>query len=417
MPWKETCTVEERTKFIEAALAKSMPFSALCEAYGVSRETGYKWLDRYHQHGVSGLVDLSRAPKRRPWALSREVAKKLIGLRRKRPSWGPRKLLTWFETHEPELELPAASTVGELLKREGLVKARRRRRWPASATPTGLEEPQAPNDCWAVDFKGQFIVDHAYCYPLTTTDMFSRFLLGCTALRSTELVGVRPAFERLFQEYGLPRAIRSDNGVPFSSVALGGLSTLAVWWVRLGIRLERIPPGQPQHNGRHERMHKTLKAETCKPPEPTLDAQQERFDDFRLDFNIERPHEALGNEVPAAIYEPSQRSYPSQLAELEYPGHFALRRVRHDGAIRLKREELYVSQPLAGEVVGLEEVDDRLWHLHFGPLLLAILDGRGRKLNLIPASRAGRAQRIAQTSAGPTSLAALATSGRPTDTT
>lgn len=388
MPWKETDVVEQREEFVRAALAKSMPFSDVCETYGISRTTGYTWLERYHERGVAGLADLSRAPKRRPWALSREMAKKVIALRKKRPRWGPRKLLAWFAEKEPTLELPAASTVGELLKREGLVSARRRRRWPAGATPTGLEEVKAPNDCWAVDFKGQFVVDHQYCYPLTTSDLFSRFLLGCTALRSTELMGVRPAFERLFEEYGLPRAIRSDNGAPFSSVALGGLSTLAVWWVRLGIRLERIPPGQPQHNGRHERMHKTLKAETCSPPEPTLNAQQRRFDEFRLDFNIERPHEALGNAVPAALYEPSDRSYSSRLVELEYPRHFALRRVRHDGGIKLLNQELYLSGPLAGEVVGLEEIDEQLWHLHFGPLFLGILDGRGRKLNLIPAVRA-----------------------------
>lgn len=388
MPWKETCTVEQRKDFIEAAQAKSMPFSDLCRSYGVSRETGYKWLERYRELGVSGLRDRSRAPRRRPWALSSEMAKTLVALRKKRPSWGPRKLLGYLETREPELELPAASTVGELLKREGLVKSRRRRRWPAGATPTALEEPQAPNDCWAVDFKGQFVVEREYCYPLTTSDLFSRFLLGCTALRSTETRGARATFERLFQEYGLPRAIRSDNGVPFSSVTLGGLSPLAVWWVRLGIRLERIPPGQPQHNGRHERMHKTLKAEACKPPQPTFGAQQHRFDAFRLDFNIERPHEALDNEVPAAIYEPSQRAYPSNPAELEYPGHFAPRRVRHNGGIKLLSQELYLAESLAGEVIGFEELDDRLWHLHFGPVFLGILDGRGRKLKLIPAARA-----------------------------
>lgn len=388
MPWKETCAVEERKKFIEAAQAKSMPFSELCRRFGVSRETGYTWVERYHQQGVTGLEDRSRAPKRRPWALSAEMAKRLIALRKKRPSWGPRKMLGYLELHHPELELPAASTVGELLRREGLVTPRRRKRWPAGATPTGLEAVSAPNDCWAVDFKGQFVVDHEYCYPLTTSDLFSRFLLGCTALRSTETLGVRAAFERLFHEYGLPGAIRSDNGVPFSSVALGGLSTLAVWWVRLGIRLERIPPGKPQHNGRHERMHKTMKAEACRPPAPHLDAQQDRFDAFRLDFNTERPHEALANEVPAAVYEPSQRSYPSTLAELEYPGHFAMRRVRHDGSIKLLSQELYLSEPLAREVVGLEELDDRLWHLHFGPVFLGIIDGRGHRLRLIPAARA-----------------------------
>ena len=388
MPWKETCTVDQRESFIEAARARSMPFSDACDHFGISRKTGYKWLERYHEGGVAGLEDRSRAPKRVPWTLTLEMSKKLVALRQKRPTWGPRKMLGYLETHEPELELPAASTVGELLKREGLVKSRRRRRWPAGATPTGLKEPKAPNDCWGVDFKGQFVIDHEYCWPLTTSDLFSRFLLGCTGLRSTATGGVKPIFVRLFQEYGLPNAIRSDNGVPFSSVALGGLSMLAVWWVRLGIRLERIPPGQPQHNGRHERMHRTLKAEACKPPEPTLAAQQRRFDDFRLDFNIDRPHEALANKSPAAVYEPSQKCYPSQLPELEYPSHFALRRVRHDGSVKLLSQELYLSGPLAGEVVGLEEMDDQLWHLHLGPIFLGILDGRGRRLKLIPAARA-----------------------------
>lgn len=388
MPWKETCSVDERSSFIAMVQAKSMSFAETCGSFGISRTTGYKWFDRYHELGVSGLGDRSRAPKRRPWALSREMKKKLVALRQRRPSWGPRKMLAWLELHEPELELPAASTVGELLKREGLVKSRRRKRWPPGATPTGLQEAKAPNDCWAVDFKGDFVVDHERCYPLTTTDLFSRFLLGCTALRSTATVGARPVFERLFQEYGLPSAIRSDNGVPFSSIALGGLSQLSVWWVKLGIRLERIPPGQPQHNGKHERMHRTLKAETCKPPEATLESQQRRFDTFRLDFNIDRPHEALGNELPAGVYEPSQRSYPSKLPELEYPGHFALRRVRHDGSIKLLTQELYVSEPLSGEVVALEEKDDRLFHLHFGPIFLAVIDGRGRQLKLIPAARA-----------------------------
>jgi transposase InsO family protein len=388
MPWKETCTVVQREDFIEAFGAKSMPFSALCESVGISRKTGYKWLDRYHEGGVAGLADRSRAPRQVPWALSHEIARKLIALREKRPSWGPRKMLAYLKSHEPDLGLPAASTVGELLKREGLVKSRRRRRWPAGATPTGLKQPKAPNDCWAVDFKGQFVVDHDYCWPLTTSDLFSRFLLGCTGLRSTDARGVKPLFERLFQEYGLPKAIRSDNGVPFSTTALGGLSRLAVWWVRLGIRPERIPPGQPQHNGCHERMHRTMKAEACKPAESTLEAQQRRFDAFRLDFNIDRPHEALGNEMPAAVYEPSQRCYPAKLSELEYPDHFALRRVRHDGGIRLLKQEVYLSKPLIDEVVGLEEMDDQLWHLHFGPLFLGILDGRGSKLRLIPAARA-----------------------------
>jgi putative transposase len=387
MPWKETCSVDERLNFVWVVLTKSMGVAEACRCFGVSRKTGYKWLARYSEEGPVGLEERSRAPNRRPWALSRGMTERLVALREKRPRWGPRKMLAWLELHEPQLKLPAASTVGELLKRKGLVPTRRRKHWPAGATPTGLQEPKAPNDCWAVDFKGDFLVDHRRCYPLTTSDLFSRFLLGCTALTSTATDGAKPVFVRLFQEYGLPLAIRSDNGVPFSSVGLGGLSLLAVWWVRLGIRLERIPPGQPQHNGRHERMHRTLKAETLKPPEETLNAQQRRFDAFRLDFNTDRPHEALGNEPPAAVYQPSLRAYPAKLPELEYPGHFGLRRVRDDGTIQVLTHKLYLTESLAGEVVALEERDDLLWHLHFGPILLAVVDARERRPRLIPAAR------------------------------
>ncbi len=387
MPWKATCSVDERRNFIEMVAAKSMTVAEVCRRFGISRKTGYKWLERYHLQGVGGLGDMSRAPIRKPWALSPELTERLVALRKSRPSWGPRKLLDALAMKAPSLRLPAASTVGELLKRKGLVTSRRRRRWPAAATPTELLEATAPNDCWAVDFKGDFIVNHARCYPLTATDNFSRFVLGCTVLPSTAMAGAKPVFVRLFEEYGLPSAIRSDNGTPFSSVGLGGLSELSVWWVRLGIRLERIPPGKPQHNGRHERMHRTLKAEACL-PQDDFEAQQRCFDDYRLDFNTERPHEALDGVPPSAVYEPSQRSYPSTTPELEYPGRFELRRVHHTGGIRLCGRELYVSSALAGEVVGLEEMDDRLWHLHFGPLFLGVIDGRGRKLRLIPAARA-----------------------------
>ncbi len=387
MPWKETCCLDERIRFVGVVQSGSMAISEACRCFGISRKTGYKWLERFEQEGFVGLQSRSRAPNTRPWALSHCMARRLVALREKRPHWGPRKLLGWLALHEPQLELPAASTVGELLKREGLVKSRRRKRWPAGATPTGLEEARAPNDCWAVDFKGDFLVKHHRCYPLTTSDLFSRFLLGCTALTSTATDGAKPVFGRLFQEYGLPSAIRSDNGVPFSSVGLGGLSSLAVWWVRLGIRLERIPPGQPQHNGRHERMHRTLKAETLKPPAATLEGQQRRFDAFRLDFNTDRPHEALGNKLPAAVYQPSPRAYPSQLPELEYPGHFALRRVRDDGTIQVLTHKLYLTASLAGEVIALQEIDDRLWHIHFGPITLAVLDARERQFRLIPMGR------------------------------
>lgn len=386
MPWKVSDPMDQRKKLIGIAKTKAMSFSDACEAFGVSRKTGYKWLERYDSGGVAGLEERSRAPKVVPWALSSSMKSRLIALRKRRPRWGPRKLLAWLEDHEPELELPAASTVGELLKREGLVQSRRRARRP-QATPSNLHEAVAPNDCWCVDFKGQFVVAHEYCYPLTATDLFSRFLLDCQALSSTSTAEARPIFENLFHEYGLPGAIRSDNGPPFASVGLGGLSKLSVWWVRLGIRLERIPPGKPQHNGQHERMHRTLKAETAKPPEATVVAQQRRFDEFRLDFNTERPHEALGNDVPVSLYQPSQRDLPAKLAELEYPAHHVLRSVRSDGHIKLKGKALYVSEALTGEVVSLEEVDDDVWKIFFGPLLLGIINARLPKMKIAPMPR------------------------------
>lgn len=385
MPWKETSPVVEKSKFVALLETGALTMTEACVRNGISRKTGYKWLARFEAEGLQGLRDRSRAPKRRPWALPSGLRKRLVALRKQRPKWGPRKLLAWLAAREPELELPAASSVGELLKREGLVQSRRRRRAPPQATPTGLEDAHAPNDCWCVDFKGQFPVNNQLCYPLTSTDAFSRFVLGCTALDSTRTELAKPVFVRLFEEYGLPSAIRSDNGAPFASTGLGGLSQLSVWWMRLGIRLERIPPGKPQHNGRHERMHRTLKAETVTPPAASMHAQQQRFDAFRLDFNVERPHAALNNDFPAAVYEPSKRAYPLVLPQLEYPGHFELRRIRTDGCMKLLSQETYVSAALVGEVVGLEQVEDRLWKLYFGNLLLGVIDGQAKRVRVVPA--------------------------------
>lgn len=379
--------MDEKSKFIGVVKTKSMTVTEACERFRVSRKSAYKWLGRFDRQGIAGLAELSRKPKHCPWALPKSMRTRLIALRKRRPRWGPRKILSWLEKHEPQLELPASSTVGDLFKREGLILTRRRRRFPAKATPSNLHEALAPNDLWCVDFKGDFIVDHERCYPLTATDAFSRFLLGCHALKSTNTEGARPVFERLFREYGLPGAIRSDNGPPFASTGLAGLSKLAVWWMRLGIRLERIPPGKPQYNGQHERMHRTLKAETTKPPEATFTAQQRRFDDFRFDFNVERPHEALGNEMPSSVYSPSSRDFPPKLTELEYPSHHALRGIRSDGSIKWKTSNFYVSAALIGEVVGVEEMDDQLWHLHFGSLLLGVIDGRGKAIKLLPVPR------------------------------
>lgn len=375
MPWKETSPMVEKSKFVALVKSGALTMTQACEAHGISRKTGYKWLARFELAGLEGLRERSRAPRRRPRKLRVSMRERLISLRRRRMRWGPRKLLAWLRAREPELRLPAASTVGDLLKREGLVKSRRRAK-ALRASPTSLQDAHAPNDCWCVDFKGQFTVNNQFCYPLTATDAFSRFVLGCTALDSTRTESAKAVFIRLFEEYGLPNAIRSDNGAPFASAGLGGLTQLSAWWVRLGIRLERIPPGQPQHNGRHERMHRTLKAETASPPSTSMVAQQRRFDAFRMDFNIERPHEALNNEVPASVYEPSSRAFPRVLPDLEYPSHFDLRRVRPDGSLKLASRNPYLSRALIGHVVGLEETDDLVWRLYFGSMLLGVIDGQ-----------------------------------------
>src|SRR4051812_17187165 len=266
MPWKEP--MDERLRFIATLSESGLEMSEACRLFGVSRKTGYKWLERYKTHGPSGLEDRSRAPKTTPWALGQEVADLLVEARRKHPTWGPRKILDWLRPQHRGLELPAASTVGDLFRRSGLVQSRRRRR-KVENQGTPLAHVKAPNDGWCADFKGHFRVgDGQRCDPLTVTDAFSRFLLCCEGMERPTTEYVWPAFETTFREYGLPAAIRTDNGPPFASRGLGGLSRLSVRWVRLGIRLERIKPGNPQQNGRHERMHRTLKAEVVRPPAP-----------------------------------------------------------------------------------------------------------------------------------------------------
>ncbi len=317
--------MDKRMQFIAAVLADELSMSEVCEEFGVSRKTGYKFLRRYQAQGPAGLVDRSRAPQRVPWALSQAQAEAILGLRRAHRSWGPKKLRTILQRHAPAQQWPAHSTIGELLRRHGLTARRQRR--PRATPSARLAAPVGANDIWGVDFKGWFrTADGARCDPLTATDGFSRYLLCATIVTPPDYQGCRSQFERIFKEYGLPRVIRSDNGAPFASVGAGGLSRLSAWWIKLGITPQRIAPGRPQQNGRHERMHKTLKAETASPPATNLHQQQQRFDRFRQEFNHERPHEALGQTPPAGHYASSPRRYPAKLEDPHYPADFELRR-------------------------------------------------------------------------------------------
>lgn len=376
MAWSETSPMKERVLFIDDLENNLYSMTELCEMYGISRKTGYKWAERYVEEGVEGLRDRSRAPLSCPHRTEERVVEALLAARRRHPLWGPRKLLAYLSRRQLEWAWPAASTAGDILRRAGLVEPRRRRR---RRSPAGRPkvEVRSPNDVWTIDFKGEFRTgDRRYCYPLTVADWCSRYVLGCKALLSTDTASAQPALESRFRKYGLPRAILSDNGSPFSSQAICGLSRLSVWWIKLGIEALLIQPGHPEQNGIHERMHRTLKAETARPPAGDLAAQQQRFDAFLDLFNEERPHEALGQRPPAELYEESPRAYPERLEEIEYPGHFEVRRVQSRGEISWRGLRPFVSEVLTGEPVGLEEVDDGVWSLYFGPRLLARFDER-----------------------------------------
>jgi transposase InsO family protein len=367
--------MDERVKFVAAMLEAEESFSNLCERFGVSRKQGYKWKQRYEAGGVEALANRSRAPHSHPHAVSAEIVELLVAARRKHPLWGPRKLLVVVRRQNPRVTLPSASTVGAIFKKRGLVgKPRRVRR--SDPYKDRLGPYDAPNRVWCADFKGNFAVSGERCNPLTISDGFSRYLLTCKALRSTTCAPVKRSFEATFREYGMPDAIRTDNGPPFSTLAPGGLSQLAIWWIRLGIRPERIMPGRPDQNGRHERMHRTLKAETARPPASSMRAQQARFDRFREEYNNVRPHEALGQATPSSLHQPALRAFPRLLPEPDYPDHFAVCRTYPNGVISWRGTQWYMSGCLSNELVGLDELDNDRWRVFFGPVLLGILDGK-----------------------------------------
>lgn len=352
----------------------------LAVQYGISTKTAYKYRNRYLELGEAGLESLSRAPLTCPHRTPEAVQRRLLAEKHRHPRWGPRMIVRALERSDKAVAWPSPSTAGALFKHHGLVTSRPRRQ-PLLHPGRPLVTPLAPNAVWAADFKGQFrTLDSIYCYPLTVTDLHSRFLLGCQSLRSTLHSLTRPVFERLFREYGLPEAILTDNGTPFGSTAIGRLSRLSVWWMRLEIRPLLIQPGCPQQNGCHERMHRTLKDATTRPPSSNMRSQQRAFDRFRKEFNYERPHQALGDDVPASRYEKSPRELPSKIPPFEYPGHYERRRVSKNGGIRWHHDWVNVSQVVAEEIVGLVEVDDRVWEVWLGPLRLGRFDEANLKI-------------------------------------
>ena len=364
MPWKGVTVSEQRERFIEDYQLKYYSVTDLAERFGISRKTANKWIDRFKQYGHDGYHERSRRPHSCPWQTDEAIVEELVELKQKHPSWGPAKLLDIMYHRDSGRQLPAVSTAARILSRAGLVKPRRRYRRAHPGCPKS--KPQGPNDIWAADYKGQFRLKNGnYCFPLTVSDLASRYLLGCDAHPAISLEKTFSHFTQLFETYGLPNRIRTDNGVPFASNALARLSQLSVWFIKLGIYPELIEPGKPQQNGVHERMHRTLKQDATIPPGSSMRGQQQKFDRFREEFNQERPHEALEMKRPAWVYERSQRSIPQKIETYDYPAHYLVRRVSRSGTIRLFHNQVFVSNTLNEDYVGLEEVDDGVYDLFF----------------------------------------------------
>jgi transposase InsO family protein len=380
MGWTETCAVDERMRLMIAVEEGEESFAAVCRRFGVSRKTGYKWLARYREAGVGGLIDLSRAPLHRPQAMPPSLAGRCLEVRRAHPTWGPVKVRAWLARRHPQTEWPAASSIGELFDREGVtVKRRLRRRSPPSSAPFG--QCAAANDVWCMDFKGWFLTgDGTRCEPLTLSDAHSRYLLRCQALAHADSEHVWPVLEAAFREFGLPMRLRSDNGAPFASRGAGGLSRLSVKVIKAGVVPERIAPGKPQQNGRLERLHLTLLQDTAKPPARSLREQLARLRRFQQLYNEERPHAALDNDTPAEHYAASPRRFDGILREPDYRDDHAVRRVRTNGEIKWQGQTIYIGAALIGEPVGLIEDADGDWAVSYGPIALGVIVHRGDRL-------------------------------------
>ena len=369
--------MDEKVLFVADYLRQVDSFTGLCQRYGISRKTGYKLVQRYQQQGVDGLEERSRRPHHLPAQLPYVVQQSILELRQRgRQEMGPKKIQALLKRRHPEQPMPSRTTIYNVLKRAGLIKPRHQRRRVAPSA-TAPRPADAPNELWSADFKGQFLTrDGRWCYPLTVMDHASRYLLACQALPGPRLEQTQSVFRDLFRQQGLPQRLRTDNGVPFATTACGGLSRLSIWWIRLGIQPERITPGRPQQNGRHERMHRTLKRDATRPPAAHAKAQQRCFDGFRNQYNTQRPHEALLQRPPASVYRASTRAYPERLPDLHYPDHLGLRRVCGTGLVYWRGRAIYVGYLLANEQIGLEQVDDGVWTVYFGPVRLGQFDER-----------------------------------------
>lgn len=369
--------MNDRLQFIQACLDRRVPIIEVCARFGVSEKTGHKWLARFQREGPAGLAPRSHVAHTIPHRVAPAIAARIIALRKKHPDYGAPKLRDWFSQHEPETRWPAASTMGALLVRAGLIRARRRRRATSPTLETGRTRATAPNVVWTADFKGEFrLTNGAWCYPLTVLDLYSHYLLRCQALESVSVTPTRAAFEQLFRMAGLPDVLRTDNGVPFAQPnALGRLGALGFWWVRLGIRPEHIRPARPAENGAHERFHKTLKAATTEPRAHSVRGQQQRFAVFQQEYNHERPHAGLSAHAPPAqVYTPSTRPYPARAPGVEYPEGSELRRVMAQGSIRWRNALIYLSSNLVGEHVVLTETATELITIRYAQLALGELD-------------------------------------------
>jgi len=381
--------MDQRMKFLVEWKAGEESKAELCRRYGVSRRIGYKWAARYEAEGPSGLEERSRAARHHPNQIPPAIVERILAIRYEHPLWGAPKLRAVFAEAYPDLACPAPSTIGEMLHRAGLTRAPKpRRKTPPHTRP--LAHADAPNDVVSIDFKGWFVCgDGARVDPLTLVDNNSRYLLCCQIVAGCDYEHVRAVLDRVFRDYGLPRTIRSDNGAPFATTALAGLSRLSIWWLKLGIEVERIEPAKPQQNGRQERFHLTLKQHTANPPEANASAQQRAFERFRREYNEQRPHQALGQRTPASVYAPSPRRYPRPLATMEYRSDWAVRRVHKSGSIDWRGRELYLTRVLWGERVGLEPIADGVYRIWFGGLALGLLDERRGKIAPLPPPRGG----------------------------